>query len=418
MPTDPKEKATWAKSEFTKEPYSQEDICKKLKKLNESKRSVQDKKAALMPFQQGQINKLMDELINSDHDTNFEWSLAQLDQKISTNRKGQKETSTITIYVKRAPLKDMNVIGLFNTIERNKQARLEQMNRPPPRPEPVVEHGLDPHAPIILNPAEMKKNVPVKPPGLPGRLNRMRKRLDDHSSVSSEFTESDEDSDVFYSSDGQTTISTSSGRRSRQHAHKTRSKSRPREHRKRYYVDERVLSPDPIHRNSQPHGAMPGYVPEVPPRVIPAVVPGFDQVAAAYRAGKIDADAERFGLERNPRRSIAEPTAIVSYGCPERGRIYSEARYVEEMRPRYVDDLRPRFGEEARPRYVDDLRYFDEREDEYLRRDERKRRDAEDYIDRHEPRYEPKVIYNPFTPMRTPRRYSYTPSHSIRDDYR
>jgi hypothetical protein len=102
-PRDSKEKATWAKSEITREPLSQEDILRAVKRLNESKRSVQDKKAALMAFQQGQVNRLIDELMTGDNDPNFEWSLSQLDQKTFVNKKGQKETSTITVYVKRAP---------------------------------------------------------------------------------------------------------------------------------------------------------------------------------------------------------------------------------------------------------------------------------------------------------------------------
>ena len=410
VPRDSKEKPTWAKSEITKEPLSQDDILKAIKRMNESKRSVQDKKGALMNFQQGQVNRLVDELMSGDNDPNFEWSLAQLDQKFSTNKKGQKETSTISVYVKRAPLKDLNVIGLFNAIERNKAARMEQMNRPPPRPEPVRDPSQHP----IINVGEMGGKM--KGVGRGPKLNRPKK-YHDHSSASSDYSSSDSESDSEYTSDGHTTISTHSDRHSRKYSHKGRSQSRRREHRKKYYVDERILSPEPpLHRHSFPYGAVPRYVPEVPPpRGIPTAVPQYDPVAAAYQAGKVDADAERFGLDRYPRRSIAEPGAIVSYARPTERveRIYSEPapRFVEEVR--YVDR-----GEDLR-----DVRYFDEREDEYIRREERRRRDAEDYMDRRsvESRLEPKIIYtnpNPFAPMRSPRHYSFTSSHSTRDDYR
>ena len=93
-----------------------------------------------MPFQQGQVSRLLDELMTGDRDGNFEWSLAQLHSKVIINKKGQKETSTITVYTKRAPREDLNPIGLFNTIKREKQVRLGQMNRPPPaRPEQARE---------------------------------------------------------------------------------------------------------------------------------------------------------------------------------------------------------------------------------------------------------------------------------------
>ena len=393
----PKTRQHGRKSEITKEPLSQEDISKAIKRLNDSKRSVQEKKAALMPFQQGQVNRLLDELMTGDSDMNFEWSLAQIDRKEFTNKKGQRETSIITVYVKRAPLKDLNPIGLFNAIERNKQQRLEQMNRPPPRPEPPQGGGGGGPPPAgIINMGKAKDDHRFS------KLPRPKKKYHgDDSSMSSGFS-SDSDSGSEYSSEGNTTISTHSGRHSRKYSHKGRSQSRRREHRKKYYIDDRVLSPDPLRRReSMPYGAQqPRYVPDVPLRTIPAAVPAFDPVAAAYQAGKIDADAERYGFDRYPRTSAAEPRAIVSYGRPvER----YEPRFSE---PRYTDDVR----------YVDDLREEDilRREDQ-IRREERRRRDAEDYMDRRASdspiRSEPRIVYaNPFAPTSIPRRYP--PSHS------
>lgn len=142
---------------------------------------------------------------------------------------------------------------------------------------------------------------------------------------------------------------------------------------------------------------MPTYVPEVP-RAIPSVPP-FDPVAAAYHAGKVDADAERFGLDRVPRvRPIAADRAIVTYPRLE-PRYVAEPRYERIPDPRYIDD-------------VDDLRY---------REGELRRREAEDYIERvsepyHGRRFSsPRVVYtnpNPFTPRR------YAPSHDSDDSWR
>jgi len=177
------------------------------------------------------------------------------------------------------------------------------------------------------------------------------------------------------------------------HKGRRRSHDRLREHHRQYYLDDAIHPGDSRIRDSFGGGPIPSYVPEVP-RAIPSV-PNFDPVAAAYQAGKIDADAERFGLDRVPRiRPIAADRAIVSYGR-------QEPRYLPEPRydPRYVDDL-------------DELRY---REDELRRREAL----AEDYMERRssEPRVEyiarratePRVIYtNPFAPA-PPRRYA--PSH-------
>lgn len=358
---------------------------KAVKRLSETRRPVQDKKAALMPFQQGQVNQLIDDIMSGDRDPNFEWSLSQLDSKTFINKKGQKETSTITMYVKRAPLKDLNAAGLYEAIERNKRQKMEQMFRPPL---PPPQQGGDPNHHPIINMGQ--KDIKGKFNG-GGKLKRPEKKYHGHSSDSDD-SYSDSDSASSYSSSENTTISTSSGRRSRKYSQKGRSQSRrPREHRKKYYVQG---SPEQL--------PYPRYVPDVP-RVIPTAAPGFvDPVMQAYQAGKIDADAERFGFDRYPRRAATEPTAIVSYGRPERvERIYAEPRYEEV---RFVDD-----------------REEDYRREEQFRREERRRRqEAEDYMDRRasDSRLEPRIIYtnpNPFTPTSPLRRYA--PSHSTRDGW-
>lgn len=106
------------------------DIAKAVKRLDESKRSVQEKKAALMPFQQGQVNRLMDELMTSDTDTNFEWSLAQMDRKEITNSKSQRETLTITVYVKRAPFRDLDPVAMLRALEERNTEMLTTIMEP------------------------------------------------------------------------------------------------------------------------------------------------------------------------------------------------------------------------------------------------------------------------------------------------
>ncbi|PMD21856.1 hypothetical protein NA56DRAFT_624836 [Hyaloscypha hepaticicola] len=132
----------------------------------------------------------------------------------------------------------------------------------------------------------------------------------------------------------------------------------------RYYADSpRAHSPELHFHSADAYGGVPRpYAPDVP-RLAPAA-PGFNpisSVAAAYQAGKEDADAERYGtaeriverpVERIIERVIEQPrpVPVISYGRPE---------------PRYAE---PRIDD----RYIDDLR----REEDFLRH-----RDAEEYIE-------------------------------------
>jgi len=72
-PFDPKKvKATWAKAEVNEERLEQVDIVKQVNKLNESQSwTVKDRKAALAPFQIGQINRLLDEQASQECDRNL-----------------------------------------------------------------------------------------------------------------------------------------------------------------------------------------------------------------------------------------------------------------------------------------------------------------------------------------------------------
>jgi hypothetical protein len=394
---DPKkEKPTWARAEIIEERLAQDEIAKQIKKLNEGRGSVTEKKAALMHFQQGQINILMDELLTNESDHSFEWSLAQLDRKERNLRKGVRETTTITVLVKRAPGKDHNPVFLFQTIERNKQAQAQAQAQAQER---ARQEAARPQA--------LPPQHPPQPQSLPFtniqgggaiKLGSKDKKHHDDSSVSSEY-DSNSASDSEYSSSEGTTVSSRSrvpGRR--YHNRRSRSRSRRREHHKQYYI-EGPRSPEPQHRDSRPYGGPPlVYAPEVP-----RPIPSFDPLAAALQARIIEGDAQRFERELDrerererewererypPRVIIGEPRAIVSYGRQERReRVYSEPRYGARYEPRYVDE-----------RYIDDLRPIDDD----LRVRERR---AEEYIRRPS---EP-IFSNPFYPS-LPRRYP--PSHS------
>jgi hypothetical protein len=137
-PRDPKkDKLSWVRAEITEENIAQEDIIKQVKKLlNESRESVWEKKEALTNFAQQQINNLIDEHMTKERDQAFQWSLVQLDTKTRpisrSGKRDQFETITITVYLRRAPRKDLNPVTLLNNILRSNAAKAERFPGPPP----------------------------------------------------------------------------------------------------------------------------------------------------------------------------------------------------------------------------------------------------------------------------------------------
>ena len=435
-PLDPKSKPSWARSEVSEEKLAQDDILKQVRKLNETSKPVAEKKAALFPNQATQIVNLGDDLIGKEKDPNFEWTLAQIDRKEKILRHGVKETVTMTVYFKRSPLSGLNPVVLHQNLERQRHERLMQQSRPPPQPQQQVPQQIPQQVP-----QQIPQQLPPRGPGggpppaqrrpsnsrlpLPKGGRTGRKYHSDSSSSDPYDSEYSSDSD--HSSSLDTSISSRS-RGDRRYKGKNRvrsfSRHRPREHRKRYYIDDRAFSPErPLYRDAAEHRYS---VPDVP-RQIPGAIPGFDPVAAAYQAGKIDADTERLGRERElereryapPSRPLVverpvvierqipierlEPRALVSYtagGRPEPRRYDTLPLRFPERGARYVDD-----------RYVDDLR-SPRGEDFLLRRE----RDVEDYIDRRRPEFaerrrsdftdrEPRGFYrdqHPFAPRYAP----------------
>lgn len=129
QPTNPKEKSTWARATVIPEKFEQGEIAKQIKRLSEKNRkSVAEQKAALTPFQCGQVSRVVDELVANDQDPNFVYTLAQIDsnqQAIRQPRQGGKnsksttklETVQMTIYIQRSPLPHVNYRQLYHDIE-------------------------------------------------------------------------------------------------------------------------------------------------------------------------------------------------------------------------------------------------------------------------------------------------------------
>lgn len=442
---DPKkDKATWARAERNEERLEQADILKQIKKLNESRsRTVTEKKAALAPFQQGQINSLLDDQATEERDRNFEWSLVQLETKTKpvssrTGKKGQYETVTMTIYLKRAPLKHLNPAMILQAIERNSAESLRP--RPPPNQQqpPHNAGGRDggpPPAEIIeiKNGNKGVKGKPTKIP-TPTKVRHRKRSHHSHSSRSdshgSDSYDSESGSDASSRRSLNTSISAESHRSRdprRYSRGPIRSHSRHRPERTRtYYLDNRAHSP------VQHFGEIPRpFVPEVP-HASQDINP---IVHAAYQAGKEDERAERVGFDRLPprpvvverpmvvervieRQPVIEPRAVVSYGVAQPHR-YEPRYYDDNLDPRTEDYLLRRQEAEE---YMERLDRRKQSEPIYMdRRLDREpifvdRRPSEpvfiDRLDRLDRRPNERIFTNPFA---LPRRYP--PSNSERDGW-
>jgi hypothetical protein len=377
-PDGKKGKATWAKSNHTEESMTQEEMIRQLKKLNDfhspmekHKLSVTEKKQRLRPFQQHQVTKVIDNLKSQEREASFEWTLAQIDQKFQPAPRGKKETTVITVYAKRAPQPNIDPIHLWNMIEKAKADRIkEQQIKDQQRMAQLQNPPQQETVSVMVSSSKDKK--PVKRGG--------KKYHDDSSSYTASTGNSGSDSD--YDSSTNTTISSRSARHSRRYNHggqRSRSHSRRREHRKSLIIDDRVPT-SPLLRLQPP------FVPDVPRAVHTA-----EEVAAAYQAGKIDADAERFGLDRY---AAPRPRPLVYNEYADRSPLhiqYSEDRYTEELRQRDEDRIRRR--EDLWRREEDKRR----EQNRILRRDEILRQEEDRIFARDR--------YGPFAPLPRHLRY-------------
>jgi hypothetical protein len=91
----------------------------------------QEIKALLDHAQQTQVNTLLDYQITNEEDENFEWSLALPDCMFKRSWFDQKELISIRVYLKRAPLKDLNLRTLYRKIEKSKEERRRQAYQVP-----------------------------------------------------------------------------------------------------------------------------------------------------------------------------------------------------------------------------------------------------------------------------------------------
>lgn len=129
---------SWGICTTNDEKWTQDEILKRIALLDKKKQSMPDVLQKLNTSQQGHIAEAIQNLMAGERDHNYEWNLVQIDQahsyitnaKKKKKEKRQKQTSVITLYLKRAPRADADVVTLYNTIQKmNSNVAAAQLNQ-------------------------------------------------------------------------------------------------------------------------------------------------------------------------------------------------------------------------------------------------------------------------------------------------
>ncbi|KAK6584827.1 hypothetical protein PZA11_003051 [Diplocarpon coronariae] len=422
---DTKEKQTWARAEVVDEKWAQEDIVKQIKKLNESNRTVAEKKSALAQYQQGQITSLLDDLGSREPEPAFQWSLTQLDRTErlvgrirAPSKKSLYETVTMTVYVKRAPHRDINPIQLYHNLEKIKE---ERMRPPPPpqqpKPQPQLQNQQQPQqtgqgggtgvgqggGPGGYQ--QPQGNRPPPPPPAPfmnlnnkgappvgqghakyhgqghepghgqghednsGNKSKVLKQNDKcgknrgPKKYHNRSGSSASDSEFFYSDTGsssdESSLGTSISSRSRQHQQSKHNKDASRSHSRRRERRTKYYfedrSPSPHHRRmSDSFGGVPPIQQRSYAPEIPCAIPAVDPITSAYQAGKEDAMAERYSVAD---RLVQQTQQIIQPVIERLIEPFVEPRPVVSYRrleSQYSERPRLVKSRNTEPRYIED----------------------------------------------------------------
>ena len=446
IPLTSKDKPTWARITIDEERLDHDELVKAVDKLNNVKndkqyKSVTEKKQGLKPNQSEQVTKLLDDLALREKDYNFEWTLAQISSKISNPKKSgvKPETLAMTVYFKRAPVKNANVTSLYQQdIERRlmreqdrrtreHNQRLEEQIREQQRLSQMqAQAQAQAHAQ-----AQQHQQLHNQPRGGPQiiTLNNERGRQGgrgrsssgsrsrsggrgrkhkDHKKADKRYDSgSDYDSDDSWYTDFSSNDTSISSRRTRRSDKYHKKDKLPKERATKYHQKKHYNIEVPRSPRQMMHDRLSSVV-EVPPPPIGRP----DVVKAAYQAGLRDADTEHYELERiradrADRQLVARERDMVYDDVPRyvpslHDEAYSRRTIVEvpmplnRMPPRRASGLEPRgvvsyAAEESHRRpphpariYSEGPRYTERRDGREVYDDDRmyrQERSAHDYID-------------------------------------
>lgn len=96
------EDTNWHRCKRITEPFKDKDVRQRIKELNEEGPGPMVKKYNLLPAQQEQITKLIDELNTKEQDRRYLWALSQLETKVTERLIRTEKCISVTIYVTRS----------------------------------------------------------------------------------------------------------------------------------------------------------------------------------------------------------------------------------------------------------------------------------------------------------------------------
>lgn len=124
---------SWSKTKI-----QSEDAIEEIRTLDASGRSITDKEASLDPYQRTQVINFVNSKTTNEHeDQCFKWTLAQLRcEEFKNPETGKKGITSITVYLKCAPLPGIDVVDLYrkcrdraaNVTTRTLQIKMEQLH--------------------------------------------------------------------------------------------------------------------------------------------------------------------------------------------------------------------------------------------------------------------------------------------------
>lgn len=446
-----KVKATWENCLRTRvTDISKKVAFREIQSLNKNTKSLADKKKGLVPAQQRQLEKALQELSMNDNDDRFEYTLVQIDHQLKPflEKKVKKESSgkktkikdskkkyqrvSITAYYKRAPLPTINAQQLMREMQMvaQQQAQAAQQRamfmqqqmaaQQHAQQQQQQQHAQQHHQQQQQGPRVIPVHHPNERQG--HRHDRRDPRYHGGGSASSD--RSSDWSDDESRSEGSTAFTEPSRSSGDSYERRRRSRRYIEEGPKHFGIHNGPTRRHSIHEND---ARGPIYViggsprapePPQPPRIMPPALPheslermklnAFEEGRAAQREEdwrELEA-AARYEPRVAPRPAIlqARPTVVRHVTTSEVDRqlddfdgrfatlnLNDPRRSVEVLYPHEIDEIR---REDLRRRRAADARFRMEEEDSLFLEREQARR-AQDYM-----RSRELSPSNPFAPRR------------------
>lgn len=306
----------------------EEEIIEQIKRLNDEERRVSETTSTLSSYQQDQLTALVDKVASENSEPPLEWSLAQLEISIvervarcrpeAEKRKSKSSRATpikreefntvsMAVFLTRTPPKDLDVVRLYEHLQKIKLENLLTVPAPPPPPPrrqrsqgrgtdtDERRDGQDPRARKVS-----QRSGQPNTSGTTHKKYRTPRPRDSFESLSHESYHIPDGSDSYYHFDD--VIPSSKARTRHAHSkHESHGHHRTRERDTAHSRDSAAFQAG-FEKGAESRSA------ELP-------------VMAAYMAVKAAAEAERYGTAKRvlprviKRIPVIEPRSVISYGA-------------------------------------------------------------------------------------------------------